>query len=99
VEETDVRVLENDIVEMKSDIKLLEKELDSHKEKTSLEFASLKEKTIRHDEKISSIEKTLETINENTMWIKRKITGAFITAVITGIIGGAIAIFYAALKQ
>jgi predicted RNase H-like nuclease (RuvC/YqgF family) len=99
VEETEVKILENDIIEMKSDIKLLEKELVSHKEKTSLEFSTFKEKIIRHDEQISSINKTLETINENTQWIKRKITGAFITAVITGIVGGAIAIFYAVLQQ
>jgi predicted RNase H-like nuclease (RuvC/YqgF family) len=99
VEDAELKHLENDLIEMKSDIKLLEKELDSHKERTSIEFAGLKEKTIRHDEQISSINKTLETINENTQWIKRKITGAFVTAVITGIISGAIALFYAALKQ
>jgi predicted nucleic acid-binding Zn-ribbon protein len=88
VEETDLKHLENDLIEMKSDIKLLEKEVEG-----------LKEKTIRHDEQISSINKMLETISENTQWIKRKITGAFITAVITGIIGGAIALFYAALQR
>jgi predicted RNase H-like nuclease (RuvC/YqgF family) len=99
VEETDLKHLENDLIEMKSDIKILEKELDSFKEKSSLEFENLKEKAIRHDEQISSINKTLETINENTQWIKRKITGAFITAVITGIVGGAIAIFYAVLQK
>jgi predicted RNase H-like nuclease (RuvC/YqgF family) len=99
VEETDLKHLENDLIEMKSDIKLLEKELDSHKEKTAIEFEGLKEKTIRHDEQITSLTKTLETINENTQWIKRKITGAFITAVITGIVGGAIAIFYAVLQK
>jgi predicted RNase H-like nuclease (RuvC/YqgF family) len=99
VEETDLKHLENDLIEMKSDIKILEKELDSFKEKSSLEFENLKEKAIRHDEQISSINKTLETINENTQWIKRKITGAFITAVITGIVGGAIAIFYAVLQR
>jgi hypothetical protein len=80
--------LENDIVEMKSCIKVLEKEVDT-----------LKEKSIRHDEQISSINRTLDSINENTMWIKRKITGAFITAVITGVVSGAIAIFYAVLQQ
>jgi predicted RNase H-like nuclease (RuvC/YqgF family) len=99
VEETDLKHLENDLIEMKSDIKLLEKELDSHKERTLLEFDGLKGITIRHDEKISSLERTLETISENTQWIKRKITGAFITAVITGIVGGAIAIFYAVLQR
>jgi chromosome segregation ATPase len=88
LEETAMKHLENEIVEMKSNIKVLEKEVDS-----------LKEKAIRHDEQISSINRTLDSINENTMWIKRKITGAFITAVITGVVGGAIAIFYAVLQK
>lgn len=83
-----MRIFENDIVEIKSDIKVLEKEVES-----------LKEKTIRHDEQISSINRTLDSIDENTKWIKRKITGAIITAVVTGVIGGAIAIFYGVLQN
>jgi len=41
----------------------------------------------------------LNKIDENTTWIKRKISGAIITAIFTGVIGGAIAIAYAALQQ
>mgnify|MGYP005750091459 CR=1 FL=1 len=79
---------EKDMVDVKADIKVLETEV-----------SALKEKAIRHDEQISSINRTLDSINENTMWIKRKITGAIITAVITGVISGAIAIFYAVLQN
>ncbi|QDX95672.1 protein xhlA [Brevibacillus laterosporus] len=72
---------------MRSDIKSLEKDV-----------ADLKNKTSIHDEQIRAINKTLDSINENTTWIKRTITAAIITAVSTGIIGGAIAIFYNVLK-
>jgi len=88
VEETDMAQYDKDIIEMKSDIKVLEKEVDS-----------LKEKAIRHDEQISSINRTLDSINDNTKWIKRTITGAIITAVVSGIILGAIGIFYVMLQQ
>lgn len=88
MEETDMAQYDKDIIEMKSDIKVLEKEVDS-----------LKEKAIRHDEQISSINRTLDSINDNTKWIKRTITGAIITAVVSGIILGAIGIFYVMLQQ
>ncbi|MCM3324231.1 hemolysin XhlA family protein [Cytobacillus kochii] len=68
---------------MKQDIKLLEKDV-----------ADLKNKTSVHEEQIKAINKTLDSINDNTTWIKRALIGAIITAVCTGLIGGAIALFY-----
>ncbi|RCK11084.1 phage holin [Bacillus licheniformis] len=55
--------------------------------------------TDRHDQQIISINEKLNKIEENTTWIKRSITGAIITAVSTGIIGGAIAVFYNLLQK
>ncbi|MGO0689059.1 hemolysin XhlA family protein, partial [Bacillus paralicheniformis] len=51
------------------------------------------------DQQIISINEKLNKIEENTTWIKRSITGAIITAVSTGIIGGAIAVFYNLLQK
>lgn len=79
---------EKDIVEMKSDIKILEKEV-----------SDLKSTTTRHEEQITTLNKTLNKIDENTTWIKRKITGAIITAISSGVIGGAIAIFYGFIQK
>ncbi|MFC0271138.1 hemolysin XhlA family protein [Metabacillus herbersteinensis] len=79
---------EKEIVEMKADIKTLQKEM-----------VEVKSQSIRHDEQINSINKTLDSIEDNTKWIKRAITGAIITAICTGFIGGAIAIFYAVLQN
>jgi hypothetical protein len=49
--------------------------------------------------KIEFIEKQLNKIEENTTWIKRTITAALITAICTGVIGGAIALFYNVLQK
>jgi hypothetical protein len=49
--------------------------------------------------KIDFIEKQLGKIEENTTWIKRTITAALITAISTGVIGGAIALFYNVLQK
>lgn len=44
------------------------------------------------DQEISSLKTTLSEIKEDTNWIRRRITGAVITAVITAVIGGLVAI-------
>ena len=43
------------------------------------------------DKEISSLKETLSEIKEDTNWIRRKITGAIITAAITAIVGGILA--------
>ncbi|WP_433958837.1 hemolysin XhlA family protein [Cytobacillus horneckiae] len=83
MEAVGVNTQDKEIAEMKQDIKLLEKDV-----------ADLKNKTSVHDEQIRAINKSLDSIEGNTTWIKRAIIGGIITAVCTGVIGGAIAIFY-----
>lgn len=48
---------------------------------------------------IKSVKKDVSDIKNDTNWIRRTITGAIITAICTGIIGGAIAIFYTTLQK
>lgn len=83
MEAVGVNAQDKEIAEMKQDIKLLEKDV-----------AELKNKTSIHEEQIKAINKTLDSINDNTTWIKRAVTGSIIAAVCTGVLGGAIAIFY-----
>ncbi|KAA6452114.1 hemolysin XhlA family protein [Bacillus swezeyi] len=81
---------------------VLQKEISEIKagQKTHEQRISTLERTSeRHDQQIISINEKLNKIEENTTWIKRSITGAIITAVSTGIIGGAIAIFYNLLQK
>ncbi|AIC95430.1 hemolysin XhlA family protein [Shouchella lehensis] len=71
---------EKEIIELKSDVKALEKDV-----------IELKTQTAQHAEQISSINRILGSIEDNTRWIKRTITGA----IISGLVAGAIALFYA----
>lgn len=82
-----VNTHDKEITEMKGDIKALENRVNN-----------LERTSDRHDQQIISMNEKLSKIDENTTWIKRTITAAIITAISTGIIGGAIAIFYNVLK-
>ncbi|KAA6453195.1 hemolysin XhlA family protein [Bacillus swezeyi] len=81
-------VFQKEMTEIKSDQKTLEKRV-----------STLERTSERHGQQIMSINDKLNKIEENTTWIKRSITGAIITAVSTGLIGGAIAVFYSLLQK
>ncbi len=78
---------DKEITEVKSDVKSLENRVNV-----------LERTSDRHDQQIISMAEKLNKIDDNTTWIKRTITAAIVTAISTGIIGGAIAIFYNVLK-
>ncbi|AND42727.1 hemolysin XhlA family protein [Cytobacillus oceanisediminis] len=75
------------MAEMKGEIKSLEVRVNK-----------LERTSDRHDQQIISINEKLNKIDENTTWIKRTITGAIVTAMCTGIIGGSIAIIFTVFK-
>ncbi|MCY8239124.1 hemolysin XhlA family protein [Bacillus inaquosorum] len=84
------------------EVNAIQKEMAEFKiEQKSLErrVSSLERSSDRQDQQIMSLNEKLNKIEENTTWIKRTITGAIITAISTGIIGGAIAIFYTVLQK
>lgn len=67
--------------------------------KTSVEdikqdIRQLQDKTLIHDRDIREIQLDLKDIKEDTKWLRRAITNAFIAA----LIGGSVAIFYAAIN-
>ncbi|MBU8768710.1 hemolysin XhlA family protein [Cytobacillus pseudoceanisediminis] len=78
---------DKEIAEIKGDLRDIENRVNN-----------LEKITTRQDQQIISINEKLNKIDENTTWIKRTITAAIITAISTGIIGGAIAIFYNVLR-
>ncbi|SER00346.1 Haemolysin XhlA [Virgibacillus subterraneus] len=75
--------IQQDISDLKQDQKQLRSDVDS-----------LKFNDIKQDEKITSLQTTLTSIQDDTKWIRRMITKAIVSAVITGVIGGAIALFF-----
>ena len=84
----DVHALQKEIMEMKAGQRTIEQRVNV-----------LERVSDRQDQQIMTLNEKLNKIEENTTWIKRTITGAIITAVCTGIIGGAIAIFYTVLQN
>ncbi len=82
MEGTALNTNDKEITEIKSDIKLLENRVNV-----------LERTSDRHDQQIISMNEKLNKIDENTTWIKRTIAATIVTAISTGIIGGAIAIF------
>ncbi|MEG7378692.1 hemolysin XhlA family protein [Bacillus subtilis] len=87
-QEIDVNVFQQDLADMKGEHKALEQRV-----------SVLERVSDRQDQQIMTLNEKLNKIDENTTWIKRTITGAIITAVCTGIIGGAIAIMYNLLQH
>ncbi|MBL4974791.1 hemolysin XhlA family protein [Bacillus halotolerans] len=84
----DLLALQREITEIKSENKTIEQRVNA-----------LERVSDRQDQQIMTLNEKLNKIEENTTWIKRSITGAIITAVCTGVIGGAIAIFYTVLQK
>jgi chromosome segregation ATPase len=78
-----VNQTEKEIIDIKSDIKSMKKDIEDLKRNDALQ-----------DQQIGSIKDTLGEISENTKWIKRAIISAIITTLCTGIIGGSIAIVF-----
>src|SRR5690625_6271442 len=56
------------------------------------DVAALKMNDKLQDQEINTLKLTLSEIKEDTNWIRRKITGAIITATITAVVAGVIGI-------
>lgn len=84
----EVNALQKEMTEVKAEQKALEQRV-----------SVLERSSDRQDQQIMSLNEKLNKIEENTTWIKRTITAAIVTAISTGIIGGAIAIMYNLLQK
>jgi argininosuccinate lyase len=76
----------------------IQKDIDyikNEQQEMKLDIRRLQEKEIIQDQQIKGIQETLRDIKDDTKWLRRAITNALIVA----LIGGAVAIFYAAIKN
>ncbi|ASS70757.1 hemolysin XhlA family protein [Bacillus atrophaeus] len=87
-QDIDVNGFQQDLADLKGEQKALEQRV-----------SALERVSDRQDQQIMTLNEKLNKIDENTTWIKRTITGAIITAVCTGVIGGTIAIMYNLLQH
>ncbi|MCK6203921.1 hemolysin XhlA family protein [Bacillus infantis] len=77
------QTIHKDIEDLKIDNKKLKEEI-----------TELKKITAFHERDIKDIKDTLKEIKDDTKWLRRSITNALVVAVI----GGAVAIFFTAIK-
>jgi peptidoglycan hydrolase CwlO-like protein len=78
-------------------VNFLERTVEKHGEDIDNlkdEVGELKGQVKSHDQAIGQINKVLDAIQGDTRWLRRTITKAFITTLITGLIGGVIALFF-----
>ncbi len=80
--------VQQDINELKNNHSRIEN--NQSKMKDDIRDLQLSDKL--QDQEISTLKATLSEIKEDTNWIRRKITGAIITAVVTAAVGGIIGI-------
>jgi len=80
-----------------TDLKNSNTHLKSDNEKMKADIQELKMSDKLQDNEINSLKATLNEIKEDTNWIRRKITGALISAIITALVGGVIGIAVAKL--
>lgn len=73
--------MQQDVSELKSNYHLMKKDVEG-----------LQRNDIRQDGQIETMQQTLSAIQDDTNWIRRKITGAFITALITAVVAGVVGI-------
>ncbi|WP_313803645.1 hemolysin XhlA family protein [Cytobacillus sp.] len=79
----ELNLVQKDIVTLKTSVEDMKQDI-----------RQLQDKTLIHDRDIREIQMDLKDIKEDTKWLRRAITNAFIV----GLIGGAVAIFYAAMN-
>jgi len=66
--------------------------LKSSHSKVKDDVAELKVNDKMQDQKIGNLELMLNEIKDDTNWIRRKVTGALITTIVTAVVGGIIGI-------
>jgi len=75
-----------------NDLKQGQSQLFSEKRKIEKDVHDLQLSDTLQNKEISGLKDTLSRIQDDTTWIRRRITGAIITATITAIVGGVLAI-------
>lgn len=93
VDNVDVYRFQQDINELKSNQTQIKNEQLNMKS----DIVSLQMNDKLQDQEINTLKVTLNEIKEDTNFIRRKITGALITAIITAVVGGLIAIAVATI--
>lgn len=75
-----------------NDLKNSQSRIEGSQSKMKDDIRDLQLSEQRQDQEIAYLKETLGEIKDDTNWIRRKITGALITAIITAVVGGVIGV-------
>lgn len=87
-----MEVWKNQVQQDISELKNSQVHLKNEQERLKQDIHKLQLSDTLQNQEINTIKLTLSEIKEDTNWIRRKITGALITAVITAVVGGIVGI-------
>lgn len=87
-----MEVWKNQVQQDISELKNSQVHLKNEQERLKADIHKLQLSDTLQNQEINTIKATLSEIKEDTNWIRRKITGALITAVITAVVGGIVGI-------
>jgi 5-bromo-4-chloroindolyl phosphate hydrolysis protein len=73
---------------------LFKQNIENRVTKLEHEFTSMKQEQLLQKKDVEYLKQDLNEIKENTKWLRRAVTNAFIVAAV----GGAVAIFYGAFQ-
>lgn len=85
-------VWKNQVQQDISDLKNSQARLNNEQSKMKDDIRDLQMSDKLQDQEINALKATLAEIREDTQWIRRKITGALITAAITAVVAGIIGV-------
>ncbi|MEK3955292.1 hypothetical protein [Psychrobacillus sp. FSL K6-1464] len=91
-EMANMEVWKNQVQQDISELKNSQVHLKNEQERMVQDIRNLQISDTLQNQEITTIKATLSEIKEDTNWIRRKITGALITAVITAVVGGIVGI-------
>lgn len=88
----DVQEWQNRVQQDITDIKGEQSRISSEQQTMKDAIRDLQFSDKLQDQEIKTLKESLSEIKADTSWIRRKITGAIITATITAVVGGIIAV-------
>ena len=90
--EQNLEVVRAQLIQDVEELKASDRKMTGVIERMREDIRDLKTSEKLQDFEINSLKATLSEIKDDTSWIRKKFTGALITAVITAIVGGIIGI-------
>lgn len=78
---------------------ILEQAVQKRLDDMDKDIKDLQRITSEHAHDIREIKSSLNDIKDDTKWVRRTLTNAFLTAIITSVVGGMVTLLFFMIKQ